>query len=248
MARDITKRQAVLSMDNQNQQIVWQFIRGDLPVQEFEKWLYANNDFENTVGQEFYLELISANFKANPDVYLLKQKLGEFMRQKVPLSCECVALPNLAVTDMGSEQEEHIWETLEEAKVYGEARWWLALYKCKKCGQYWLVAQESCHNDIHCLKRLETIEAETIIQNDEWPKSFETLEELLTIGRDNNRSVLFIDPSDSSLAYCAEDLLKTRPDISVSEIASLLNIDKSLAAQIYNKVSSAKKPWWKFWN
>jgi hypothetical protein len=235
-------------MDDQNQQIMWQFIRGDLPVQDFEKWLYANGDFKAAAGKEFHLEVISANFKANSDVYVLKKKLEEFMRQKLPLSCECIALPNLAVTDMGSEQEERVWETLEEVKVYGETRWWLALYKCKKCGQYWLVAQESRHNDIHCLKRLNNAEAEKIIQNNEWPKSFETLEELFAIGRDNNRSVRFMEPLDSSLVYSAEDLLKTRPDISVSEIASLLNIDENLATQIYNKVGGSKKPWWKFWN
>lgn len=234
-------------MDNQNQQIMWQFIRGDLPIQEFEKWLYASNDFENAAGKEFYLEVISTNFKANPEVHLLKQKLEAFMRQKLPLDCECVALPDLAVTDMGSEQEERVWETLEEVKRYGESRWWLGLYQCKKCGQYWLVAQEGRQNDIHCFKRLNSAEAEKIIQNNEWPKCFETIEELFAIGKDNSRSVRFIEPLDSSLVYSVEDLLKTRPNISVAEIASLLNIDESLAAQIYNKVAGSKKPWWKFW-
>lgn len=223
-------------MDDQNQKIMWQFIRGDLPVQDFEKWLYASSDFENAAEKEFHLEVISTNFKADADIYVLKKKLEEFMRQKLPLSCECIALPNVAVTDMGSEQEEHIWKTLEEIKVYGEDLWWLALYKCKKCNQFWLAAQESRQNDIHCLKRLNSAEAEKIIQNNEWPQSFQTLEELFAIGRDHNRSVSFVESLNSSLVYSIEDLLKTRPNISLSEIASLLNIDESVAAEIYNKV------------
>ena len=186
-------------MDDQNQQIMWQFIRSDLPVQEFEEWLYASNNFENTAGKEFHLEVISANFRADPDVYVLKKKLEEFMRQNVPLSCECIVLPNLAVTDMGSEQENRIWETLEKVKVYGEPRWWLALYQCKKCRQYWLVAQDSRQNDVYCLKRLDKSEAERVTQNNEWPKCFETLEELFSIGRDNNRLVRFVEPLESSL-------------------------------------------------
>ena len=234
-------------MDDQNQQIMWQFIRGDLPVQDFEKWLYASGDFEAAAGEEFYLEVISTNFKANSEVYMLKEKLEGFIRERLPLSCECIALSNLAITDMGSEKEARVWETLEEVKVYGEARWWLALYKCKKCGQYWLVAQESRQNDIHCYKRLNIGDAEKIIENNEWPKYFETLEELFVIGRDNNRSFRFVEPLDSSLVYSVQDLLKIRPDISLLEIASLLNIDECLAAQIYSKVNGSKKPWWKFW-
>ncbi len=235
-------------MDDPNQKIMWQFIRGDLPTPEFEKWLYANSDFETTAGKEFHLEVISTNFKANPDVYVLKKKLEEFMRQKLPMDCECIALPNLAVTDMGSEQENRLWERLEEVKRYGESRWWLASYQCKKCRQYWLVAQESRQNDIHLLKRLDNTEAEKIIQNNEWPKCFETLEELFAIGRDNNRSVRFMEPLDSSLVYSVDDLLKTRPNISTSEIASLLNIKEGLATQIRSKVVGSKKLWWKFWN
>lgn len=229
-------------MDVQNQKIIWQFIRGDLPVKEFEMWAYASNDLENTATKDFYLEIISANFKVNPDVYVLKKKLEQFMRLNVPLNCECLALPNLAVTDMGSEQENRVWGTLEEVKRYGELCWWLGLYQCKKCEQYWQVAQETRQNDIHCLKRLDKTGAEKIIQNNEWPKSFETLEELFAIGRDNNRSVRFMNPMDSSLTYSVGDLLKTRPDISVSEIASLLNIDESIAIQIYNKFDGFKKP------
>ncbi len=231
-------------MDDQNQKIMWQFIRGDLPVPEFEKWLYVNNDFESAAGKEFHLEVISTNFKVNPDVYALKEKLEKFMRQKMPLSCECAALPNLAVTDMGSEQENRIWETLEEVKAYGETRWWLALYQCKKCSQYWLVAQESHQYDIHCFKRLEKAEAEAekIIQNNEWPKHFETLDELVAM------SIRFLNWSSSAPLYSVEYMLRQRPDITHNEIASMLNVDENFVNEIYSKLAGSKKSWWKFWN
>lgn len=230
-------------MDDQNRKIIWQFIRGDLPVRAFEEWSYVNKYLEDDIGQQLYIEVISTNFKELHDVCVLRKTLEEFMRQKLHLSCECVALSNLAVTEMGSEQEERIWETLEETKVYGESRWWLALYLCRNCAQFWLVAQESRQNDVHCLKRMDKVEAEEIIKNNEWPKYFETLEELLAIGRDNNRSVRFVDPLNSSLVYSIEDLKKARPNISNMEIASLLNIDESLVYQLCSRVAGPKRPW-----
>src|SRR4051812_45600679 len=133
------------------------------------------------------------------------------MHKKATLNCECLALTNIMVTDMGSEFDNRIWKALKEIKAYGEERWWLALYGCENCTQYWLVAQESRHNDIHIFKPLEKPDAEKIISSNEWPKHFETLEELLTIGRENGRSVVFVDPLDSCLSSSIKDLQKERP-------------------------------------
>lgn len=209
------------------QHTIWEFIRGDLPVADFENWLYTNSGLEHVFGEDFYLEVISANFKNNNDIYILKARLGEFLRQKFPLDCECITLPDMAITYMGDEHEEHIWKSLEKVKVYGEPRWWLALYQCKKCVQYWLIAQESQQNDIHCYRRIEEAEAEKIIHNKKWPKHFGTLEELLIIGRVNNQSGKFINFLAPSLVHFIEELRWNRPGRGIGEIAILLNIDEN---------------------
>ena len=227
-------------MNDADLETLWKFVRGDLPASEFEKWLYASSDFEKDAGNEFYLEIISTNFNAKPEVYVLKQRLNTFMRRKFPLDCECMALSNDAVTDMGSKQEERIWETLELVKKYGESRWWLGLCQCNKCEQYWLMAQESRQNDIHCFKRLKKIEIEKIIQDNVWPKSFETLEELFAIGRDKKCSVRFVEKFSPALISSVKDLQEARHDITISEIASLLNIDEIHVAQICDKIADFK--------
>ncbi len=214
-----------------------QFIRGDLPTSEFESWLYKNSNFEDVAGEEFYLEVISTNFKNKPALYDLKQKLEEYMRQKLPLSCECMSVPNITLTNMGSPRESQIFSTLEEIKEYAKERWWLHLSQCKNCSQFWLVAQESRQYDIHYFKRLEKADAENIIQNNTWPKCFETLEELFVMGKHSNVFVEFVDPLDSSLIHSVEDLKKARPEISTAEIASLLNIDECVAIEISNNIS-----------
>lgn len=170
-------------------QRIWEFIRGDLPVDLFERWVYEPGDLEDRIGQQLFLDIVSVDFKSRSEVSLLKKKLEEIMLKNHTLICECITLKNLAVTDMGTEKERKLWKTLREVKSYGEERWWLALYLCDKCQQYWLVAQEPREYDIHCLKRLSSAEAQGIIQNNQWPGYFETLEDLFLIGSVNYPSL-----------------------------------------------------------
>lgn len=228
------------NLDNSDQQILWEFIRDDLPSAEFEQWLYNNKNLENAVSNEFYLELISTDFNSRSELYLLKKKLEDLLRQKQALDCECIALADNTVIDEGSERWERAFVPLKEIKKYGEPRWWISLYQCSKCSQYWLVAQESSINDIDLLKRIDTSIASNIIQKNEWPEYFK-IEELLIIGKNNNRSVRFLDPFSFSLVKTVQDLKKERPDISFKEIASLLNIDLGHVKALY------KKRWWLMW-
>jgi len=186
-------------LNNSDQQILWKFIRGDSSSPEFEQWLYSDENVENAVGNEFYLEVISTDFNDKSALSLLKKKLESFLRQTEPLNCECIALADNAVTDEGSEHWEKVFATLIEIKSYGESRCWLSLNQCSKCSQYWLVAQESTVNDIDLFKRIDTSMAHKVIQENKWPEHFQTFEELLILGKNNNRSVRFEYPFCNAL-------------------------------------------------
>jgi hypothetical protein len=223
-----------------------EFIRGDLSPSEFKKWLYKSNNFESAVENELYLEAISTDFNDYQKVQILKEKLESFLRRKLSLNCECLILPNMVVIDEGSEHWQHVFETLNEIKRYGESRWWLSLNQCKYCSQYWLVAQESRINDIDLFKRIENSVADNIIHNDIWPKCFETFAKLLAIGKHNNRLARFDDPFAFSLVITIQDLKVENPDISMTEIAYLLNLDDSHVRELCKR---QRNIFWrlKFW-
>jgi hypothetical protein len=218
--------------DNKDLQLLWQFISEDLSTAEFESWLYDNDNLENILGKDLYLEAIATDFRCSKyQIPSLKEKLKEFLLQKFPLDCECITRRDLDIADLGSAKADWL-HTLEELKRYGESRWWLSLEFCKKCSQHWLVAQEERQNDIYCYKRLTKPEAENIIQQNEWPSYFESLEELILMGNINGSFVIHTDPLNSSLSYTIKELKEARPSITIKEIASLLNINKKLVIKL----------------
>ncbi len=226
-------------MDSAEQLIMWQFVRGGLLISEFEKWLYQNSHFEDIAGNEFYLEVISTDFNNKSEVYLLKNKLDDFLRERWTLSCECVALSDLAIIGEGSEYWEQVFETIVKVKQYGELRWWLLLCQCNKCNQYWLIGRDSRINDVDILKRLESVMAEEIIKKNDWPDCFMTFEELFILSMNNDWSVRFENPYSPELIATIQDLRKKRPSISIAEIAFLLNIEEAYV-QILCKVCGEK--------
>lgn len=219
---------------NETIEKLWKFVRGDLSTSDFESWIYADKNLEDMLGNEDYLELISVDYKSSAKAYETRQKIKQHL-SRFPQKCQCIILADVDLTDMGSEKEEKVFETLDEIKAHGEPYWWLALYKCKTCEQNWLIAQETRQNDVHCFKRISIDEAEKIQTSDTWPGYFKTYEELLLIGKNNGRSVRFVDPMDSSMIYTIADLAKEKPGITVSEIASLLSLDKELAEDMCRK-------------
>jgi len=151
--------------------------------------------------------------------------------------CQCDALNDLAVIDMG----EHEDALRHFAKIAdrGDRWWWLYASRCESCGQVWLVAQEERQNDVFILRRLDAQTTARLIQNDEWPRELDSYEALLKIGLCAGKKVHFFDPFDSSLRCTIEDLARERPGISVSDLTTLLNLEPCLADQLGRMVSMA---------
>jgi hypothetical protein len=205
-----------------------------MKVAEYEAWLYADAGLESRVGPAMYLDLISADYRDDKAVRRARKELEAFARADAPLSCECVALPDIAVIDMGNEGEALLY--FEQVRNRGEPYWWLHAARCSMCGTGWLVAQEERHNDVFVLRRLTADELKALAAQDNWPPDFDTYETLLRLGRDTGRSVRYADPVGSSdLEWTMADLARQRPGINVGELAELLNLDDVTAAMIARK-------------
>jgi len=158
--------------------------------------------------------------------------------------CYCAELAESAVLDMGSslyaaegELSDAALETLDVTKERGEPRWWLSARRCRECNQDWLVAQEERQNDVYCLRRLTSVEANAIVAADRWPPDFDSYESLLEMGARAGRSVRWVDPMDSSLEASIEELVRSRPSIRIPEIARLLDLDEMLARTLTTRVA-----------
>jgi hypothetical protein len=152
--------------------------------------------------------------------------------------CECGHLNDLAIVPMGHHDE--VFRTLQMVRKRGTPRWWLYASTCSACGQTWMVAQEERHNDLFILRRLDPATTERLVRDGVWPPDFDRYETLLEIGRQAGRSVQFADVADSPLLHTIADLAKERPGIRVSELASLLNLDPTIATELARQVVSGR--------
>jgi hypothetical protein len=138
-------------------------------------------------------------------------------------TCQCQSLPILADVPMG--QHDAVFDTLEDEMRHGEPLWWLSALRCRMCGQWWLVAADERINDVFLMRRLTEAEIEGLQRQSEWPADFSKFAEVLRLGRDLGHRSIFLDPESPALVYTVEDLAREEDGISVSRIASLLQID-----------------------
>lgn len=214
--------------------VIWRFVRGDLPATEFERWLYAHGNLEATLGVPLYLELISTDFRDATAVRAARRTLDAYARSLGPLPCECISLADLAIVPMSGEPGP--LDAFEQLARRGDPFWWLGLSRCTVCATPWLVAQEERHNDIFILRRLSVAQAERVLADGVWPALLDSFAGLLEIGRAAGHSVRFADPvGDSSLSWSMADIARERPGITVEELAVLLNLDAATAALIANQ-------------
>jgi len=209
---------------------LWQFVRGDGELAEFEQWIYAHSgELESRLGKQQTLEVLASNFRSREAVGGVRQLLREYAERESELECRCITLPTLAVIDMG-EESEPVMATIEERRPRGEPFWWLWCGECTRCGQWWLVGQEERQNDVFCLRRLNGDDVTGLVETNVWPPDFDSYEALLRLGFEAGKRVRFDDPEEAkSLRWTIADLAKARPGIRVSELAELLNLEINTA-------------------
>jgi hypothetical protein len=57
----------------------FELVHGGLEIKEFENWIYNNNDLENILNKDDYLDLISLNFKSKHIKYEIEKLLGKYI-------------------------------------------------------------------------------------------------------------------------------------------------------------------------
>ncbi len=240
---------------------LWEFVRGDTQVRDFEQWLYASPHLEAALGAGLYAAAIETDFRDRDTVGQLKKELRAFAVERGQSRCYCVRYPNLAVVDIGGHEE--LFSSLQTRHERGDPFRWLYVSRCSICVQYWLVAQEERHNCVFIMRRLGTDEVENVKEHGQWPREFDQYETLLEIGRNAGRSVRFADPLGSSLVWTVRELAKARPGIKLSELAPLLNVSADLVEALAGKASEdepldivydteqrkngRRRPWWRLW-
>ncbi len=169
------------------------------------------------------------------------------VKSKTDDSCVRIQLPDIAVVLMGAGPQyavyEKLSETLEIVKPSGEPYDWVSVQRCRKCGQWWLVAEEIGHIDILCLRRLTLETAARLLKDDIWPPDFDKYSTLLRLGKEAGRIGGWIegmDPSFSSIPWTIALLARETPGIHVSELAELLNLSLSVATKFAKEVVKEK--------
>lgn len=214
---------------------LWRFVRGDLPVASFEAWLYAQKNLERDLGEELYMELVSFDYRDRRELFVLCEKLASLLRPA--LKCECVTLPDLAVVPMGCDGfDERVFASVRTTLHHGSDKWWLSLGHCCVCGQDWMIAQEERIYDDYFLRRLAPQEARAVPDNAQWPDDFSTYEKVLELGSRLSKAYRFLDDLSPALIDTARDLTRTRPTISIEEIAKLLGVEVTHARMLLSAI------------
>lgn len=218
-------------MDDRQLANLWAFSRGDTSSADFERWLCEQDGLEASLGSDLLLALLSGNYSNKDEVWALRKAVSAVL--KPVQSCECLSLRDLAVVPMGGNGlDERIFSTVKRVCDHGGPQWWLYLAKCTSCGQDWMIAQEERIFDDYFLRRLDTIIANQISAESEWPSDFLTYESVLKVGRKLSQPCRFMETLSPSLVWTAEDLRKERPGITVEEIAYLTGITPAHAARL----------------
>lgn len=211
-------------MTEEQRSSLWAFARGDTTGPQFEQWLFDQTDLEIALGEDFHLELLSADYADRDKVWKLREGVRVLL---VPDNrCECVTIRDMSAIPMGGDfYFEKVFETLDRVVEYGPDKWWLYISECHSCQTNWLVAQDERIYDEFFLKRLSKEQVQQA-KAGLWPTEFQTYEDVLAIGRKHGAPPIFLEPMSISLVCTAADLIKERPSIRASEIAYLLGVSE----------------------
>ena len=151
----------------------------------------------------------------------------------IPNICCCAALADFAVIPMGGiGLDELVFASFNETAKHGGDQWWLYVSTCLVCRQSWMVAQDERIYDNFYLRRLASSTLQEIEEFDLWPEEFLTYERVLALRKARGNSWQFVDSGSPALVDTAKDLRRERSDITVEEIANLLEIPVQEAARL----------------
>jgi hypothetical protein len=80
---------------------LWQYIHGDVTTEAFENFIYNEPGLEELLGEELYLEVISANYNNKESLYEINKSIETFVNTYQIYFCQCHRLRDKETIGMG---------------------------------------------------------------------------------------------------------------------------------------------------
>lgn len=154
------------------QHTLLRFLRDDIPLSDFEQWVYSTEDLKSLLNSDLYLHLLEANYQDKLQVYELRQRLSTWLHNKFPQTCDCLWWKDDQVIPLGFETRTDIF--MEKFTRLKRQTPWIDLVRCKSCGQSWYLAIDTIDDDYH-FQRLAADDVEKI-EKGYWPTFFDNLD------------------------------------------------------------------------
>ena len=164
----------------------WSFIRGDMPVREFELWIYGSKNLKYAITADLYEEILMLDFSDEKKVNWLRHIVYFFLLE-IPLSCLCETFSNRTKIDIRPndnedgikthKQQQQFLSITKNIKLFNREKKYgsfhiflnaLEICRCQICGTKWLRIFEEVDCDYY-LFRLSYLQYNTILANPTWP-------------------------------------------------------------------------------
>ena len=112
---------------------IWQFLRGDLPPVEFEEWVHITPDLKPPLGNNLFLDVLSADYRNWVAVAEISESLETWIEAYYPRNCDCITWSNDEKVSFDSDTANLLvaFETLKDRTP------WLKLIRCVRCRTHW---------------------------------------------------------------------------------------------------------------
>jgi hypothetical protein len=137
---------------------IWQFLRGDLPPVEFEEWVQSTPALETLLGNNLFLQLLSADYRNWFGAAEISESLETWVDAHYPRNCDCITWANDEKFPVHSDTANLLigFETPKDRTP------WLKLIRCVHCRSHWYLGEDA-GDDWYYLHRLKDEEAERIL-------------------------------------------------------------------------------------
>ena len=201
----------------------FQFLAGELPLQEFEQWLYSTPEIESYLGKPAYLEVISFNFRQPAVNYELSKIIYKHI---VKTKFDTWQIKRLLKSLLdGTQDAVEVFEKLYD--MYGKGYWFLDDIGI----QYVLGIDE-----------IPRLAAQNLWDENEFFRRRKMLENYLKPMKDEVE-VLILALETGEIKVVSDNEYFITPELS----EKLKGLRKVSQKESPKQPVHLKKAWWKFW-
>lgn len=157
---------------------IWEFIREDISVKDFEIWVYTTQELKEFLPSEMYFDLFYFDYQKSKNftIYNLRQLLKEWLVTNHPGDCRCPQIKNKDKYGLSGENNIDLWcfkyNYFKNNYITLHSDGYLKLYMCSKCDTYWCIGEFFEYGSF-VLLRLNATQVEKIRKKNIWPSYFD---------------------------------------------------------------------------